>query len=148
MAKARHFFGVAGMPTIADDSGLAVDALGGAPGVRSKRWSGRFDLEGQELDDANNAKLLAEMSDVTERGARYVCVAAYVDGERELMARGECAGEVLREGRGSNGFGYDPYFLSYDLGVTFGESGVVEKEGVSHRGRALQRLMEYLRRGR
>lgn len=148
LAKARYFHACTGLPTIADDSGLSVDALGGAPGVRSKRWSGRSDLEGQALDDANNARLLSAMSGQTDRRARYVCVAAYVDGSRELAARGETFGELLTEARGQGGFGYDPYFFSWDLRRGFGESSIESKEEVSHRGRAMRALVASMRGGR
>jgi XTP/dITP diphosphohydrolase len=147
LAKARWFFAASGgRATLADDSGLEVDALGGQPGVHSKRWSGRSDLHGQALDDANNARLLREMGTAADRSARYVCAAAYVDGERELVVRGETRGTVLSEPRGSGGFGYDPYFLSDDLGVSFGEATREAKERVSHRGRAFTALLEQLGR--
>ena len=145
LAKARHFHQLSGLPTVADDSGLSVSALGGRPGVQSKRWSGRPDLGGQALDDANNALLLRELAGGTDRGARYVCVAAYVDGEREIVRRGEAAGSIVERPVGSGGFGYDPYFLSADLGRTFGEATREEKERVSHRGRAFRALVAALR---
>ena len=148
LAKARYFFGLSGLPTIADDSGLAVDALGGAPGVHSKRWSGRHDLSGQELDDANNGRLLSALATASSRSARYVCVAAYTDGGRELTARGETEGEIVKLARGGSGFGYDPYFWSRDLRATFGESSTAAKEEVSHRGRAVRRLLSEIAMGR
>ncbi|MFN8572709.1 MAG: RdgB/HAM1 family non-canonical purine NTP pyrophosphatase [Gemmatimonadaceae bacterium] len=148
LAKAKYFHSQTGMPTIADDSGLSVDALGGAPGVRSKRWSGRTDLTGQRLDDANNARLLESMRDFTDRRARFVCAAAYVDAEREVVVRGETLGEIMPAARGDQGFGYDPYFFSADLGRGFGESGTEEKEAVSHRGRAMRALLAAMRAGR
>jgi XTP/dITP diphosphohydrolase len=144
LAKARYFHRRTGLPAIADDSGLVVDALGGAPGVRSKRWSGRNDLSGQALDDANNARLVAAMRDVADRSARYVCVAAYCDGARELMARGETEGLIVLDPSGGAGFGYDPHFHSPELGCTFGESSRESKEAVSHRGRAFRSLMAQL----
>ena len=146
LAKARYFHRRARMPVVADDSGLEVFALGGAPGVRSKRWSGRRGLSGQALDDANNERLLNAMRDVTDRRARYVCIAALVDGLSERVFRGEVTGRILEEPKGRGGFGYDPYFFSDDLGKTFGESAIVEKERVSHRGRAFQRLIAWLER--
>jgi XTP/dITP diphosphohydrolase len=148
MAKARYFQRLSGLPTVADDSGLVVDALGGAPGVQSKRWSGRSDLSGQALDDANNTHLLAALSDVSDRTARYVCVAAFVDCAQELVARGETEGEMTRTARGTGGFGYDPYFWSHDLSATFGESSSALKEVVSHRGRALRTLLREIAMGR
>jgi XTP/dITP diphosphohydrolase len=146
LAKARYFHALTGRPTIADDSGLEVVALGGQPGVRSKRWSGRTDLAGQALDDANNARLLDAVREVREPAARYVCAAAYCDGTREEVTRGETAGIIVRDARGEHGFGYDPFFFSVELGATFGESSREAKEGVSHRGRAFRALLERLQR--
>jgi XTP/dITP diphosphohydrolase len=142
LAKARYFARRCGLATIADDSGLEVLALQGRPGVRSKRYCGRDDLRGQDLDDANNAKLLGELAAFQDRRARYVCVAVFVgiDGA-ELVQRGETAGIILPEPRGGSGFGYDPYFLSDELGRTFGEADASEKERVSHRGRAFSALL-------
>ena len=142
LAKARYFHALTGRPTIADDSGLEVMALAGQPGVRSKRWSGRTDLSGQALDDANNARLLDMLRDVTDPAARYVCVAAYCDGLREVVTRGETAGIIVQDARGEHGFGYDPYFFSVELGATFGERPRESKERVSHRGRAFRALIE------
>lgn len=144
LAKARYFARLARRAVVADDSGLEVEALGGRPGVRSKRWSGRSDLSGQALDDANNQQLLAALTGLTNRRARYVCVAAVVDGSREQTFRGTTAGVILESPRGSGGFGYDPYFLSNELGVTFAEASVGEKEAVSHRGRAFRALVEWM----
>ena len=144
LAKARYFHVLTGRPTVADDSGLEVEALRWAPGVHSKRWSGRRDLEGQALDDANNAKLLTALQGVAEPRARYVCVAAFCDGTREVVVRGETSGVIVRDARGAEGFGYDPYFLSAELGATFGESSREAKERVSHRGRAFRALLERL----
>ncbi|MEO6443741.1 MAG: RdgB/HAM1 family non-canonical purine NTP pyrophosphatase [Gemmatimonadaceae bacterium] len=144
LAKARYFRSRAGLPVIADDSGLSVDALGGQPGVRSKRWSGRGDLRGPALDDANNAKLLATLAPFADRRAGYVCVAAYSDDAGELVGRGEARGEILPAPRGSGGFGYDPYFQSAELGRTFAEATMEEKGAVSHRGRAFAALLTAL----
>ncbi|HWE42058.1 MAG TPA: non-canonical purine NTP pyrophosphatase [Gemmatimonadaceae bacterium] len=149
VAKARWFHERSGLPCIADDSGLAVDALGGMPGVRSKRWSGRGDLDGAALDGANNAMLLsalaaADAAGQRGRGARYVCVGAYVDDEREVVRRGETIGFIVEEPRGSGGFGYDPYFWSPELGATFGEATMEAKAEVSHRGRAMRALCNAL----
>ena len=145
LAKARWFHRLTGMPTVADDSGLEVRALAGAPGVRSKRWSGRADLAGQPLDDANNARLIAEISRAPDRTARYVCVAAYVDDEGEIIARGTTDGRIVDAPRGDNGFGYDPFFESSELGATFGEASIEAKERISHRGRAFRALIAQLR---
>lgn len=145
LAKARHYFlASGGIPTVADDSGIEASALQGRPGVSSKRWSGRTDLSGQGLDDANNATLLAALEGSSDRSARYVCVAAFADASGEIVARGETTGSIVETPRGSGGFGYDPYFLSDDLGVTFGEAAPEEKAGVSHRGRAFRKLAERL----
>jgi len=145
LAKARYFHALTGRPAVADDSGLEIVALGGQPGVRSKRWSGRSDLSGQALDDANNARLRDAIRDIAEPEARYVCAAAYCDGVREEVTRGETAGVMVRDARGEHGFGYDPYFFSVELGATFGESERDVKERVSHRGRAFRGLLERLR---
>jgi XTP/dITP diphosphohydrolase len=143
LAKARWFAQVGGLATIADDSGLEVAALGGRPGVRSKRYSGRTDLSGTALDDANNAKLMLELAGVADRRARYVCAAAFVDREgREVVVRGTTEGTIAHAPRGDGGFGYDSYFESVELGVTFGEATIDAKERVSHRGRAFRALLE------
>lgn len=156
LAKARYFFQRSGgvRPVVADDSGLEVFALGGRPGVRSKRWSGRRELAGPALDAANNAKLLAELASVVnagkepfgelDRSARYVCVAAYVDGVGERTFRGESRGRILHSPRGEGGFGYDPLFELEGREVTFAELDRAAKEGVSHRGRAFSRLVAAL----
>jgi len=144
LAKARYFFARSGRPTVADDSGLAVDALGGRPGVMSKRWSGRGDLTGQALDDENNRLLLEKLKHETERRAHYVCAAAFVDGTREVVCRGEVHGRIVDEPRGVGGFGYDPYFFADELGRTFGEAAREEKATVSHRARAVRALLERL----
>ena len=147
LAKARYFFQLSGRPTFADDSGLVVDALGGQPGVHSKRWSGRDDLRGSALDDENNRLLLERLRGVVDRSAHYVCVAAYVDGRRALTWRGEVHGRVIDRGSGQNGFGYDPYFYADELGCTFGDATRELKERVSHRGRAFRGLLAALESG-
>jgi len=145
-AKARHFFVKGGgLPVVADDSGLEVAALGGAPGVHSKRWSGRADLRGEALDAANNALLLERLRGQRDRRARYVCVAAYWDGTRERLARGEVTGRIAdARVEGGEGFGYDPYFVSDELGRAFSEVSREEKARVSHRGRAVAALLKSL----
>jgi XTP/dITP diphosphohydrolase len=145
LAKARYFHSLSGLPTVADDSGLQVSAIGGAPGVLSKRYSGRDDLAGQPLDDANNERLLKELEGIADTSASYVCAAAFVDREQEHVAHGETWGSIVREPRGGEGFGYDPHFFSAELGKTFGEASVAEKQGVSHRGRAFRALVAALR---
>ena len=147
LAKARWFHTRTALPTLADDSGLEVDALGGEPGIRSKRWSGRADLDGAALDAINNLLLLAslraaEAAGQPWRGARYVCAAAYVDAARAVTQRGEVRGLIVSEPRGAGGFGYDPYFWSPELGCTFAEASADEKGSISHRGRAIRALRD------
>lgn len=144
LAKARHFARISGRPTFADDSGLAVDALGGRPGVKSKRWSGRVDLSGQALDDENNRLLVEALRNTSDRRAHYVCAAAFVDGARELVCRGEVHGRILEVPSGSGGFGYDPFFFSDELGKSFGDATREEKATVSHRARAFAALLSRL----
>lgn len=145
IAKARWFSSrAAGRIVLADDSGLSVDALGGAPGVRSKRWAWAPGLGGAALDAANNARLVAELAGRVDRRARYVCVAALSWSGGELAARGECVGTIVAEPRGSSGFGYDPHFRSDELGVTFGEAAIAAKERISHRGRAVRAALALL----
>jgi XTP/dITP diphosphohydrolase len=146
LAKARYFSGrLPGRIVVADDSGLAVVALRGEPGVRSKRWSGRTDLRGAALDASNNALLLARLQGTRERAARFICAAAWCDGTSDLVARGEVAGRIVDEPRGTHGFGYDPHMFIDELGMTLAEATVAEKEAVSHRGRAFVRLLDALR---
>ena len=149
LSKARYFYEVSGgIPTVADDSGLEVDALSGQPGVKSKRWSGRNDLRGVALDEANNAALLQSLAGMSNTAARYVCAAAFVAVGVEVTTRGITAGTILATPRGTGGFGYDPYFLSAELGRTFGETSVEEKQRVSHRGRAFRELLARIESGR
>jgi XTP/dITP diphosphohydrolase len=145
-AKAAFFHARSGLPAVADDSGLVVDVLGGAPGVRSKRWSGSAAI-GHGVDEANNAKLLSSLHDKENRAAGYVCAACYVDGDEVLSALGETRGRIVMTRSGEGGFGYDPYFFSDELGMTFGEATIAAKEMVSHRGRAFRDLLEKLRKG-
>jgi XTP/dITP diphosphohydrolase len=148
LAKAEHFFGLAGMPTVADDSGISVDALGGAPGVRSKRFAPDTGLDGQQRDDANNRYLVEKLEgvDPADRTAHYVCVAALVDGDGEpILLRGEAPGVVLDEPRGGGGFGYDPFILDTELGITFAEMSPEQKNTRSHRGAAFAALAAVLR---
>jgi XTP/dITP diphosphohydrolase len=153
LAKARYFYEVSGgMPTFGDDSGMCVDALNGEPGVYSKRWSGREDLERSDLDAANNAKLLARMraaraeqrTAFTDTG-RYISVAAFKDAVGEVTRRGEIEGRVLTIPRGTGGFGYDPYFEAPELGGTFAESSIKNTAAGSHRARAFRALLAALR---
>mgnify|MGYP001558785542 CR=1 FL=1 len=147
LAKARYFHARSGLPTLSDDSGLAVEALGGEPGVRSKRWSERPDLSGLALDAANNARLLAALDGAGSRAARYVCAAAWVDGSGEAVALGETAGRILEVAEGAGGFGYDPLFFSDELGASFGVVSCAEKARVSHRARAVQALLRIVGAG-
>jgi len=153
LAKARYFYEASGgMPTFGDDSGMCVDALGGEPGVYSKRWSGRDDLSGAALDAANNEKLVKRMRQARkEQGekfrdtGRYVAVAAFKDLRGEAMCRGEIEGRVLESPRGHEGFGYDPYFEAPELGGTFAESTIEKTASLSHRARAFHALLTALR---
>jgi XTP/dITP diphosphohydrolase len=148
--KAREVSQITGLPALADDSGLEVDALDGAPGVYSARYAG----EGHN-DAANNAKLVAALADVPEakRTARFRAVLALADvtgklGDRVITADGTCEGVILTAPRGTGGFGYDPLFFAPELGMTFAEAGVGPKSDLSHRARAMRamkpRLLAYL----
>jgi XTP/dITP diphosphohydrolase len=143
LAKARHFHHLSGgLPTVADDSGLEVRALGGAPGVRSRRYAEPG--AGMSQDEANNTRLLRELTDRADRRARFVCAVALVDRTGELVVRGETAGRIGHDPRGAQGFGYDPLFVSDELGSTFAEASAVQKERVGHRGRAFSALVTTL----
>jgi XTP/dITP diphosphohydrolase len=148
LAKARHFSRLTGFPVLADDSGLCVDALRGRPGVFSKRFSGRSDLAGAELDEANNRRLLHELCDVApaDRTARYVCMLALrtPDGREDLF-RGTVEGTILHAPRGTGGFGYDPLFFLPSVGATFAEVTPETKNRLSHRGSALIAALPRLR---
>jgi XTP/dITP diphosphohydrolase len=140
LAKARYFAARTADPVLADDSGLCVDALGGAPGVRSKRFSGRDDLSGDALDRANNELLLERLAGVpaSRRGAFYVCaVALALPGGDAHAFEGRCAGAILEAPRGTGGFGYDPLFLVAGEDATFGELPPDRKNQLSHRARAV-----------
>ena len=145
-AKAEYFARRSGLSSLADDSGLEVDALGGAPGVHSKRFAG---LEGadHEVTAANNAELLRRLGGVPAAGrtARYRCVLVLArPGASELVAEGVTEGLILEAPAGGEGFGYDPLFWSADLGVSFGIASAEEKGRVSHRGRAVEALIRAL----
>lgn len=141
--KARSACEACNMPAIADDSGICVDALGGAPGIYSARYAG----EGHN-DDDNNEKLLAELVNVpeSERTAYYVCAicCCFPDG-RSLTVRGECHGRIGYEYKGEGGFGYDPLFLVGDGDLTFGELTDEQKDELSHRGKALRDFAEIIK---
>ena len=142
LAKARHASGAAGLPALADDSGLCVPALGGAPGVHSAYYAGRSG-DRQQRDERNNAKLLREIAG-QDRRAYYVCVMVLVrDAEdpQPLVAEGRWQGEIAREARGANGFGYDPLFYLPHLRKTAAELEPVAKDALSHRNLALRALL-------
>jgi XTP/dITP diphosphohydrolase len=140
LIKARHAADATGLPAIADDSGLAVDALQGAPGVYSARYSGA-----DATDERNVAKLLETMRDIGEpsRGAAFHCVATFVlpDGSKSLVANGEWRGAILTAAKGDGGFGYDPVFLDSASGQSAAELTAEEKNARSHRGQALRKLV-------
>jgi XTP/dITP diphosphohydrolase len=139
LAKARYFYEISGgVATVADDSGLEVPALGGAPGVRSRRFSAAG------TDAANNARLIELMKDVSDRSARFVCAAAFVGLGDEMVRLGATHGTIIDAPRGTGGFGYDPLFQSVELGKTFGEATLEEKSRVSHRARAFAALLAAL----
>jgi XTP/dITP diphosphohydrolase len=142
IVKAKQALEATGLPAIADDSGIEVDALGGAPGVRSARYAG------EPCDDArNNAKLLEALNGVEaqRRTARYRCAAVFVGDGREIVRSGSCEGRVLEAGRGTGGFGYDPLMLIESLGKTMAEISAAEKNRISHRAAAFRALADALR---
>jgi XTP/dITP diphosphohydrolase len=141
LIKAQHAADATGLPAIADDSGLSVDALDGAPGVYSARYSGP---DGD--DEANNDKLLAELDGVLDRGAAFHCVATFVEpgGSEPLVAHGEWRGSILHACEGDGGFGYDPLFFVPDCACSSAELEADEKNVRSHRGQALRKLVELL----
>ncbi len=145
LAKARHAAELTGLPALADDSGLCVTALGGAPGVYSAHYAGE-----PRSDQRNNARLLADLAGIADRRAHYVAVLVLLRSASDpqpLIAQGEWHGEIIDAPRGAGGFGYDPYFLVPDLGLTAAELPQEEKNRRSHRGQALARLIEHLRIG-
>ena len=145
IVKARHAAQLTGLPALADDSGLCVSALGGAPGV----WSARYGGE-PKSDAKNNAKLLADLAGVADRRAHYVAVLVLMrsaDDPQPIVAEGEWHGAIVDAPRGAGGFGYDPYFLVPELGLTVAEMPHEEKNRRSHRGQALAQLLSRLRAG-
>jgi len=138
--KALHYAKILGLPCLADDSGLVVDALDGEPGILSARYAGP-----QATDWENCEKLLAEMADHNDRSAHFVCALSLATPNGPALTwEAQCNGEILRECRGNLGFGYDPLFFSPDLGKAFAEVSIEEKGKVSHRGRALKEFaMEF-----
>ncbi|MEF8698796.1 MAG: RdgB/HAM1 family non-canonical purine NTP pyrophosphatase [Candidatus Accumulibacter sp. UW26] len=142
LAKARHAARLSGLPALADDSGLCVDAFGGAPGVQSARYAGE-----PRSDARNNQKLLAELGTRGDRGARFVALIVFVrhaDDPQPIIAEGEWRGEILAAARGDDGFGYDPLFYIRELERSAAELDAAEKNRRSHRGQALARLVERL----
>ena len=143
LKKARVMAGIFGIPTLADDSGLCVDALGGRPGVLSARYGGE-----DASDEEKCLRIIAEMADVPDgrRTARFECVLAVVTPDREEQVfTGTCAGLITHKLRGTSGFGYDPIFLFEDAGCTFAQMSRDAKNRVSHRGKALRAFSTYLR---
>jgi XTP/dITP diphosphohydrolase len=141
LAKARHVSRESGLPALADDSGICVDALGGAPGVISARYAG----DDPKSDARNNQKLLQDMQGVADRRAHYYCVLVLVrhaDDPQPLIAEGEWQGEICHEERGEGGFGYDPMFWLPQFGKTAAELSHEDKAQISHRAKALQVLMQ------
>jgi len=145
LVKARHAAAMTGLPALADDSGLCVDALGGAPGVHSARYAGD-----PRSDARNNAKLLEALGERQDRRAHYYCVVVvmrHAQDPQPLIAEGLWRGEILRAPRGSGGFGYDPLFLDATFGQTGAELTPARKNLISHRGKALALLGDALKQG-
>lgn len=146
--KAEYFARLSGLPTVADDSGIEVFALGGLPGVRSRRFA-MFDGPADQQDAANNREMLTRLRGLPpeRRRARYRCVVAFLprpDAPSHSF-EGTCTGRILEEPKGTGGFGYDPLFFSDDLSMSFGEASPEAKHEVSHRGRAFRAFAEWLR---
>ncbi len=142
LAKARHASLHTGLPALADDSGICVDALNGAPGVYSARYAGE-----PKSDQRNNEKLIAALKNESNRSAHYYCVIVLVrrpDDPQPLIAEGSWHGEIIDTPRGEDGFGYDPYFLLPEFGKTGAELDPDQKNAISHRGKALMALVEKL----
>jgi len=146
LAKARHASRCSGLPALADDSGICVSALGGAPGVNSARYAGE-----PKSDERNNQKLVESLKNQTDRRAYYYCVIVLVrhaDDPQPIIADGSWHGEIIDQPRGSGGFGYDPYFYLPELGKTSAELTPEQKNKISHRGQALAKLVEILQTGK
>ena len=145
LAKARHAARLTGLPALADDSGLCVSALGGAPGVFSARFAGE-----PKSDERNNEKLVHDLAGIADRRAHYVAVLVLVrhaDDPQPVITEGEWHGEIIDTPRGEGGFGYDPYFLLPDLGLTAAQLPHEEKNRQSHRGKALAQLIARIKAG-
>jgi len=141
LKKAQFWFNKTGLPSISDDTGLEVDALNGAPGVYSARYAG----ENPTYDDNVN-KLLKELEDVGNRSAQFRTVIAFVDGSDNYFFEGICRGKIIDDKRGSKGFGYDPVFIPEGYEETFAELSSEEKNKISHRGRAVQKFIKFLKK--
>ena len=144
LAKARHVSRASGLPALADDSGICVEALGGAPGVQSARYAG----DNPKSDRRNNDKLLQDMQGISDRRAHYYCVLVLVrhaDDPQPIIAEGEWHGEIAHAERGDGGFGHDPMFWLPELGKMSSELTHDEKHAISHRGRAMKVLLEKLK---
>jgi XTP/dITP diphosphohydrolase len=144
LAKVRHASLLSGLPALADDSGICVAALGGAPGVLSARYAG----DSPKSDARNNEKLLRDMQGVADRRAHYYCVLVllhHAEDPQPLIAEGEWHGEIAHEERGAGGFGYDPLFWLPELGKTSAQLEREQKHAISHRGKALKVLLQRLR---
>jgi XTP/dITP diphosphohydrolase len=145
LAKARHASHRSRLPALADDSGICVGALGGEPGVHSARFAGE-----PKSDARNNEKLAQLLAGKDDRRAHYYCVVVllrHAEDPEPMIAEGTWTGEIVAEARGANGFGYDPYFFLRDFGKTAAELEPEQKNLVSHRGKALRRLLAKLREG-
>ena len=146
LAKARHASRCSGLPALADDSGICVSALGGAPGVNSARYAGE-----PKSDERNNQKLVAALQNQTDRHAYYYCVIVLVrhaDDPQPIIVDGSWHGEIIDQPHGSGGFGYDPYFYLPEFGKTSAELTAEQKNQISHRGQALAKLVEILQAGK
>jgi XTP/dITP diphosphohydrolase len=146
LAKARHASRLTGLPALADDSGLSVDALNGDPGVYSARYAAM--AGGERSDAANNRHLVSQLEGIANTSARYVAVLVYLRAFNDptpVIAHGFWQGEIISTPKGAHGFGYDPHFYLPDLGQTAAELEPAQKNAVSHRGRALQELLQALR---
>lgn len=141
LIKAHYVYDRYGLECFADDTGLEVDALGGGPGVHTARYAGD-----DQNPEANKKKLLAELREKNNRHARFRTVIALIEKEQEFLFSGEVEGEITCEPRGSEGFGYDPIFSPENTGKTFAELGEDKKNQISHRARAVRKLLNYLKK--
>jgi XTP/dITP diphosphohydrolase len=144
LKKAREYSAFTGLPVLSDDSGLEIDALSGAPGVRSARYAGE-----NAGDEENNDLVLRQMSNLPEdkRNARFICVIAIkLPDQKEYLSKGICEGRIIKSRKGSNGFGYDPLFFIPDIGKTMAQLTVAEKNKISHRALALDKVKDILKK--